>query len=124
MIEQGIFDDVDCVISMHVNGGDRHIVRRWLHIGRIHGEKGCFTGAAAHSGAAAHMGKNALHGASLCMDAIAYMKDQFPKEAGLQIHPVITQCGGSVNIIPDKAVLESYIRANTLEELLEAGERV
>ena len=51
------------------------------------------------------------------------MKDQFPKEAGLQIHPVITQCGGSVNIIPDKAVLESYVRANTLKELLEAGEK-
>ena len=81
-------------------------------------KKAVFTGAAAHSGAAAHMGKNALHGASLCMDAIAYMKDQFPKEAGLQIHPVITQCGGSVNIIPDKAV-DVYKRQDYIPDLEE-----
>lgn len=123
MIEQGIFDDVDCVISMHVNGETGTLFDIGSTLAGFMVKKAVFTGAAAHSGAAAHMGKNALHGASLCMDAIAYMKDQFPKEAGLQIHPVITQCGGSVNIIPDKAVLESYVRANTLEELLEAGEK-
>lgn len=58
--------------------------------------------------------KDALHGASLAMDADRYMKDQFPAEAGIQIHPVITACGGSVNTIPEEVVMESYIRANTL----------
>ena len=57
------------------------------------------------------------------MNAIAYMKDQFSAEAGLQLHPVLTSCGGSVNVIPEEAVLETYIRANTLETLLEAEKK-
>ena len=57
------------------------------------------------------------------MNALAFMKDQFPAEAGVQIHPVISNCGGGVNIIPDQVIMESYVRANTLEMLLEAGDK-
>lgn len=123
MIEQGIFDDVDCVISMHINGETETLFDVGSTLAGFMVKKAIFTGQASHSGVAAHMGRNALHGASLCMNAISYMKDQFPKEAGLQIHPVITECGGSVNIVPENAVLESYVRANTLDELLSAGEK-
>lgn len=123
MIEQGIFDDVDCVLSMHVNGETDTLFDVGSTLAGFTVKRAVFTGQASHSGAAAHMGRNALHGASLCMDAVAYMKDQFPASAGLQIHPVLTECGGSVNIIPERAVLETYVRANTLEELLEAGEK-
>lgn len=123
MIEQGIFDDVDCVISMHINGETETLFDVGSTLAGFMVKKAIFTGQASHSGVAAHMGLNALHGASLCMNAISYMKDQFPKEAGLQIHPIITECGGSVNIVPEKAVLESYVRANTLDDLLNAGEK-
>lgn len=123
MIEQGVFDDVDCVLTMHVNGETETLFDVNSTLAGFMVKRAVFTGQASHSGAAPHMGRNALHGASLCMDAVAYMKDQFPADAGLQIHPVITECGGSVNIIPEKAVLETYVRANTLKELLEAGEK-
>lgn len=123
MIEQGIFDDIDCVISMHINGDSGTLFDVGSTLAGFMVKKAVFTGQASHSGAAPHLGRNALHGASLCMNAVSYMKDQFPKEAGLQIHPIITSCSGSVNIIPDEAVLETYIRANTLPELLEAGKR-
>ncbi|EFE11794.1 amidohydrolase [Clostridium sp. M62/1] len=122
MIAEGVFDDVDCVISMHINGDSGN--RLFDIDSTLAGftvKKALFHGKNAHSGAAPHLGRNALHGASLAMDAIAYMKDQFPAEAGIQIHPVITACGGSVNTIPEEVVMESYIRANTLEALLEAN---
>lgn len=124
MIANGIFDDVDCVISMHVNGdsGDLKFDIQSALTG-FTVKKAVFHGTASHSGAAPHLGRNALHAASLTMDAVAYMKDQFPPEAGLQIHPVLTSCGGSVNVIPEEAVLETYIRANTLEMLLEAEKK-
>lgn len=123
MIAQGIFDDVDCVISMHVNGETDTLFDINSTLAGFMVKKAVFIGQASHSGAAPHLGKNALHGASLCMNAVAYMKDQFSKDAGIQIHPVLTSCQGSVNIIPEEAVLETYIRANTLEELLSAGEK-
>ncbi len=123
MIEQGIFDDIDCAISMHINGDEGTLFDVDSTLAGFMVKKVIFKGAASHSGAAPHLGKNALHGANLCMSAIAYMKDQFPKETGLQIHPVISSCAGSVNIIPEEVVLESYIRANTLDELMLAGEK-
>lgn len=124
MIANGVFDDVDCVISMHVNGDSGDLmfdIQSTLAGFTV--KKAVFHGKASHSGAAPHLGRNALHAASLTMDAVAYMKDQFPSEAGLQIHPVLTSCGGSVNVIPEEAVLETYIRANTLEMLLEAEKK-
>lgn len=123
MIEQGIFDDIDCVLSMHINGDSGTLFDINSTLAGFMVKKVIFKGVAIHSGVAPHLGKNALHGANLCMSAISYMKDQFPKEAGLQIHPVISSCSGGVNIIPDEVVLESYIRANTLDELMKAGEK-
>ena len=123
MIEQGVFDDIDCVLSMHINGDSGTLFDVGSTLAGFMVKKVVFKGQAAHSGAAPHLGRNALHGANLCMSAISYMKDQFPKEAGLQIHPVISSCAGSVNIIPEEVVLESYIRANTLGELMTAGEK-
>lgn len=123
MIEQGIFDDIDCVLSMHINGDSGTLFDVGSTLAGFMVKKAVFKGTASHSGAAPHLGRNALHGANLCMNAVSYMKDQFPKEAGLQIHPVVSSCSGSVNIIPEEVVLESYIRANTLEELMLAGEK-
>lgn len=121
MISAGIFDDIDCVISMHVNGdsGSQFDIDSTLSGFTV--KRAVFLGTPAHSGAAPHLGRNALHGASLCMNAISYMKEQFPREAGIQIHPVVSYCTGSVNIIPDEAVLDSYVRANNLQDLMEAG---
>ena len=123
MIEQGIFDDIDCVLSMHINGDSGTLFDIRSTLAGFMVKKAIFKGLAAHSGVIPHLGRNALHGANLCMNALSYMKDQFPKETGLQLHPVISSCSGSVNIIPEEVVLESYIRANTLEELMLAGEK-
>lgn len=123
MISQGVFDDVDCVLSMHVNGDSGTLFDISSTLSGFMVKRVVFKGNASHSGVASHLGRNALHGAGLCMSAIAFMKDQFPADAGVQIHPVISNCGGSVNIIPDEVVLESYVRANTLEALLEAGDK-
>lgn len=58
------------------------------------------------------------------MNAIAYMKDQFPAEAGLQLHPVITSCGGSVNVIPEEAVLETLYPGQHTGDASGSGEEI
>ena len=123
MIAQGLFDDVDCVLSMHINGDEGTLFDVGSTLAGFMMKRVVFHGKASHSGAAPHLGRNALHAATLCMNAIAFMKDQFSKEDGICIHPVITSSSGSVNVIPDEVVMESYIRANTLDALLEAGRK-
>lgn len=123
MISEGVFDDIDCVISAHINGERGALFDINSTLAGFMEKKAVFLGTASHSGAAPHLGRNALHGASLCLDAVSYLKDQFPESAGIKLHPVLAECSGSVNIIPDRAVLDTYVRANTLEELFEAGDK-
>ncbi len=120
MIARGAFDDVDCVLSLHVGGeaGYRFDVGSTLTGFAV--KKACFLGKAAHAGALAHEGKNALHGAALLLQACAFLADRYPHAAGLQLHPIVTQGGASMNVVPERAVVETYVRANATETLLDA----
>lgn len=124
MIAKGVFDDVDCVISAHANGDKDTLFDVNSTLAGFTAKKAVFLGRASHSGAAPHLGLNSLHGAVLCENAIAFIKDQFNSNAGVKINPVITQPGGNVNTIPDRTVLESYIRANDIDTLFEADQKV
>lgn len=121
MIAQGYFDDVDCVFSAHANGEQDTLFDIQSTLTGFLAKKAIFLGKSAHSGAAPHLGKNALHAATLCQTAFAFLKDQFPPEAGLRLNPVLTSSSGSVNIIPDRVVLETYLRANDTDTLLAAS---
>ena len=124
MIALGYFDGVDCVLSAHANGdvGTKFDVGSTL--AGFMAKKAVFVGRAAHSGAAPHLGRNTLHGAILAMNAISFLKDQFDPQRGLRLNPVLTEGGGSVNVIPEETVLETYVRANDNETLFEACRRV
>jgi len=124
MIAKGVFDDIDCVISSHANGDKSTLFDINSTLAGFSAKKAAFLGRASHSGAAPHLGLNALHGAVLCENAIAYIKDQFDSNTGVKINPVITEPGGNVNTIPDKTVLETYIRANDIDTLYEADKKV
>lgn len=124
MIAQGYFDDVDCVLSAHANGESKTLFDIQSTLAGFLVKKAVFLGKASHSGAAPHLGKNALHGAILAENALSFLKDRFPAEAGLCLHPVLTESSGGVNIIPDRVVLESYLRANDTEILLSASRQV
>lgn len=124
MIAEGCFDDVDCVLSAHANADRERLFDINSTLAGFKAKKAVFKGQASHSGAAPHLGRNTLHGAVLCENAVAFLKDQFDPADGVKINPVITKPGGSVNIIPDKTVLETYIRANSLTALNNADERL
>jgi len=124
MIALGCFDDVDCALSAHANGDVDTKFDIGSTLAGFMAKKAVFVGKAAHSGAAPHLGRNTLHGATLAMNGISFIKDQFDPVKGLRLNPVLTECGGSVNVIPDRTVLETYVRANDNETLLEACERV
>ncbi|MDR2607420.1 MAG: M20/M25/M40 family metallo-hydrolase [Treponema sp.] len=124
LIAEGYFDDADAVLSCHVMNPDPRRPRLFFDVGTsltgfLH-KRIEFRGKDAHTGVAPHLGRNALHGASLSLNAIQMLKDTFPPEAELKLYPILSEGGGtSVNTIPSHAVLETYLRARDRKSLAE-----
>jgi amidohydrolase len=123
MILDGVFDDIDCVIQVHASGDADYAFDVNTSLAGFRTKKAVFQGTAAHSGAAPHLGRNALHGAVLTMNALALVQEQFPPEAGVHIHPVLSGGPMSMNVIPDRVALETYVRAGQTEWLFRAAEK-
>lgn len=123
MIALGCFDGVDCILSAHANGDKEARFDVGSTLTGFLVKKVIFGGKAAHTGAELHLGRNTLHGAVLLLNALGFVKDQFAPAQGIKISPVITEAGGTVNAVPDRTVVESYIRADSQEALYTAAKR-
>ena len=124
MIAAGVFDGVDCVLSCHASGepNARFDVGSTLKGFII--LKAAYRGLGAHAGAMPFAGKNALHAANLAQTAVAFLKDRFDPKDGVNVQPVLSEAAGTVNIVPDHAVIETYVRARTQEALFSAADLV
>ncbi len=124
MIAKGVFDGVDAVLSCHASGEKncRFDVGSTLKGFVI--LKAVYSGLGAHAGAMPFMGKNALHAATVAQTAIAFLKDRFDPKDGVNVQPVLSETTGTVNIVPDHAIVETYVRARTQEALFKAAELV
>ena len=124
MIAGGVFDGVDAVLSCHASGepGCRFDVGSTLKGFVI--LKAVYTGVGAHAGAMPFAGKNAQHAALLGQTAIAFLKDRFDPADGVNVQPVISETAGMVNIVPDRAVVETYVRARTQKALFAAADLI
>ena len=124
MIANGVFDGVDCVLSCHAseNPGSRFDVGTTLKGFFIF--KAVYQGLGAHAGVAPFAGKNALHAAAVALNAVAFLKDRFDPADGVNIQPVLSDAARTVNIVPDYAVIETYVRAQTQEALFAAADLI
>ena len=119
---RGLLDGADLAFMVHTSGGTT--------AGSNGGSNGmiaktvCFEGVAAHAGGAPHKGVNALYAANVALNAINALRETFRDASHIRVHPVITCGGSSVNAIPDKVTLESYIRGATMDEIAEANRKV
>ena len=118
-LHRGYFDGVDIAFMVHTSTG--FAVRK--------GSVGCvakkitYKGRAAH-GAYAVNGINALYAATQGIAAVNAIRETFRDEDKIRFHPIVTAGGEAVNVIPGKAVMESYVRGATFEAMLAANERV
>ena len=112
---RGILDGVD--LSMMVHTGNS------VGISCQNGSNGCITktatfiGKGAHAGGTPHLGINALYAANCAMQAANALRETFKDSEQIRFHPIITAGGDSVNAIPEKVVVESYVRGATMEAL-------
>lgn len=119
---RGLLDGADLAFMVHTSGG--------TSAGSNGGTNGmlaktvCFEGVAAHAGGAPHKGINALYAANVALSAINALRETFRDASHIRVHPVITCGGTSVNAIPDKVTLESYIRGATMDDIAAANLKV
>lgn len=125
MIRLGIFDDIDVALKYHsmeenpqfdatVNGTLNGFMAK--HI--------TFVGKSAHAGAHPEDGINALNAASIALQAIHAQRETFSERDHIRVHPIIREGGTVINSVPERVVLESYIRGAHHEAVLNAEVKV
>lgn len=120
LIRIGAFDDIDLNIVHHSGGG----------ISAGNGSSNGFVskvaryiGREAHAAGAPEKGVNALNAASLGLTALAYQRETFRDKDSVRVHPILTSGGNLVNVVPNEAVIETLVRAKTVDAILDADKK-
>jgi amidohydrolase len=125
LIRHGHFDDVDMALLIHTSSRSQH-----RSAGMTTSNNGCvvktvrYLGRPAHAGSAPHLGVNALYAANVALMAINALRETFRDSDTIRVHPVITQGGRQVNVIPGEVHLETYVRGRSVEAIMDANAKV
>lgn len=124
-VRRGMFDGVDMSILVHPSG---------LPVGKMlavtHGDNGSvakraiFHGVASHAGGYPMGGINALYAATNALNAANALRETFTDGDKIRFHPIITEGGAIVNTIPDRVVVESYVRGASVEVLRKYNRKI
>lgn len=125
LIRLGEFDDIDMAMMVHaqgncsgsdvyIGGGSTGFVAKKIN----------FIGKAAHAGGAPHEGVNALNAAMAAMMCIHTMRETFRDEDKIRVHPIITNGGELVNVVPSLVTMETYVRGATPSAIKDASDKV
>ena len=98
MLRDGLFDDVDAVVSWHP--ADRNTASPNSTLANI-SAKFRFHGLSAHAAAAPDKGRSALDAVEAMDNMVNMMREHVPQET--RIHYIITRGGAAPNIVPDFA---------------------
>ena len=125
LIARGEFDDIDMAMMVHAKGNapDGAVYTVGPGMGFV-AKKINFIGKAAHAGGAPHEGINALNAAMAAMMCIHAARETFRDEDKIRVHPIITNGGELVNVVPDLVTMETYVRGATPEAVKDASEKV
>ena len=119
MVRDGLFDDVDAVVSWHP--GDRNEARSSSSLANVTG-KFRFRGISAHAAAAPDRGRSALDAVEAMDYMVNMMREHVPQET--RIHYVITSGGKAPNVVPDFAEVYYYARHPDMRTLDGIWERI
>ncbi|MEW9079197.1 amidohydrolase [Terrisporobacter glycolicus] len=125
MVRLNTFNDIDLIISCHsMPPNDKYYTEINSSLNGFLGKKITFKGVASHAGLNPWDGVNALNAANVALNAIAYLRETFKEEDTVRVHYVISEGGASVNSVPEKVVLDMYIRAKTLDAIMDVDTKV
>jgi len=119
MVRDGVFDDVDAVVSWHPGWNNAPGKGSCLAVDSFEFR---FEGETAHAAASPESGRSALDGVQLLGTGIEYMREHVPQAA--RIHYVVTDGGDAANIVPGEAAMECLVRAPDRAEVERISEWV
>ncbi|MCD6397440.1 MAG: amidohydrolase [Spirochaetaceae bacterium] len=126
LIQKGFFDNVD--ISIMVHALDLSSLNGDILVGPkgngFIGKNVHFIGKESHAGSAPEKGINALNAAMLAMNNIHAQRETFSDNERIRVHPIITNGGDIVNVVPANVTMETYVRGRTLNGIADANEKV
>ncbi|WP_328610615.1 M20 family metallopeptidase [Amycolatopsis sp. NBC_00345] len=117
MVNRGVFDDTHAAMMVHPQLKDVVIPqlrasRSWLVT---------YTGVGGHA-SRPWSALNAADATVVAQTSIGLLRQQL--RDGIRVHHVVKEAGAAVNVIPDHAVVDCMIRADTITEVDEVWERV
>ncbi len=125
LLRLGHFDDVDVAMMIHTTPQpeDGKVSVSASNNGFV-AKTARYIGRAAHAGGMPHKGINALNAAQIGLMAINALRETFRDEDSIRVHPIITQGGSQVNVIPADVRLETFVRGKTVEAIVDAANKV
>lgn len=117
-MDKGVFSGVDVAMLVHP-AGDTHESGSSLAMDAIQFD---FTGKTSHAASAPEEGINALDAVILTFNGINALRQHVTPD--VRMHGVIKEGGVAANIVPDKAIAQFYVRANTRGNLDPLVEKV
>ncbi|MCR4683034.1 MAG: amidohydrolase [Clostridiales bacterium] len=120
-MKRGYLDGVDLAFMVHQGSG------RGFSAGAS--SNGCMVKIWEFLGKSSHASdprgaNNALYAANLAMNAVNALRETFDDSRNIRFHPIITAGGESVNAIPDRVKIETYIRGATMQSMAEVNLRI
>ena len=123
LLYRGFFDDVDICIMIHSYPMDGKIKLETSTNGFLV-KSLKFCGRASHAGFAPYDGINALYAADIGMMAVNAVRETFKEKDYVKVHPIVTKGGETVNVIPSEVRVETYIRAKSMEAIMDVSSKV
>ncbi len=128
-IKLGVMDDIDMMVMQHTaptEDGEGNPIKANAGGGTGMGFTGKliqYIGKESHA-ALPHQGINALQAAKIGLAAIDANRETFQDKDTIRVHPIITKGGNLVNVIPADVRIETYVRGNNTEAILDASAKV
>ncbi|OCG58339.1 amidohydrolase [Gilliamella sp. Nev5-1] len=128
LISRGEFDDIDMALQIHLTSVPNDRQDGFIEISTTSngfiGKLIKYKGEASHAAAAPHAGVNALNAAMMGMMGVHAIRETFQEKDYIRFHPIITQGGDLVNVVPSDVRMESYVRAGNVPAMIDANERI
>lgn len=124
LIRKGYFDDIDMAMMFHSLDMDGKKALVGPVSNGFIGKQIKFIGVESHAGSAPEEGINALNAATLATNNIHAQRETFKDADRVRVHSIITKGGSIVNSVPHDVQMESYVRARTIDGMLDANYKV
>ncbi|HAJ33178.1 MAG: Uncharacterized protein XE09_0039 [Atribacteria bacterium 34_868] len=125
LIRLGEFDDIDMAMMFHpAPNTPKRVIYPNISMNGFIGKMVRYIGKSSHAGAAPEKGINALSAAMLGLQAINSLRETFKDDDCIRVHPIITKGGEGVNVVPSEVKIESYVRAKSMDILIETNKKI